>query len=312
MINFRFHLASLIAIFLALALGVVVGAGVIDRGVVDTLNNRLDSVERTSDRIKGENSQLRSENSELTKAIGDLQCPAVADTLVAEDIGIIAVRGIDEGAVNEHGRRGSVRRRQRHRKALARGQVGAGERRRHRRDGPSARFVIEEAGDAPRRGMEAAGRAPAGTGAGGRHVDRLARDAPGCGIREVRDGGRQRRDALAIPAARRVDAARGRRRRRRVRQGGDARRDRVRRRRGAARRRPDLRGRPRTHPARGRSARPLRGSTVGKSVSTLDDLDRPQGPAAAALTLAGLRQDPPRFGNYGLGDGLKQLPDAAQ
>ena len=45
MINFRFHVVSLIAIFLALALGVVIGAGVIDRGVVDTLNNRLDSVE---------------------------------------------------------------------------------------------------------------------------------------------------------------------------------------------------------------------------------------------------------------------------
>ena len=37
MINFRFHVVSLIAIFLALALGVVIGAGVIDRGVVDTL-----------------------------------------------------------------------------------------------------------------------------------------------------------------------------------------------------------------------------------------------------------------------------------
>ena len=35
MINFRFHVVSLIAIFLALALGVVIGAGVIDRGVVD-------------------------------------------------------------------------------------------------------------------------------------------------------------------------------------------------------------------------------------------------------------------------------------
>jgi hypothetical protein len=37
MINFRFHVVSLIAIFLALALGVVIGAGVIDRGVVDAL-----------------------------------------------------------------------------------------------------------------------------------------------------------------------------------------------------------------------------------------------------------------------------------
>ena len=99
MINFRFHLASLIAIFLALALGVVVGAGVIDRGVVDTLNGRLDSVESKSDRIQGENDVLRGENSELTDAIGAMQCPAVDNTLLAEDIGIVAVRGVDDAAV---------------------------------------------------------------------------------------------------------------------------------------------------------------------------------------------------------------------
>ena len=45
MINFRFHIVSLIGIFLALALGIVIGAGVIDRGIVDTLDNRLDNVE---------------------------------------------------------------------------------------------------------------------------------------------------------------------------------------------------------------------------------------------------------------------------
>ncbi len=93
MINFRFHLASLIAIFLALALGVVVGAGVIDRGVVDTLNGRLDSVESKANRIQGENDVLRGEVAELTDAIGAMECPAVNNTMLAEDVGIVAVRG---------------------------------------------------------------------------------------------------------------------------------------------------------------------------------------------------------------------------
>ena len=60
MINFRFHLASLIAIFLALALGVVIGAGVIDRGVVDTLDNRLDSIERRPTASRLENDILNA------------------------------------------------------------------------------------------------------------------------------------------------------------------------------------------------------------------------------------------------------------
>jgi hypothetical protein len=101
MINFRFHLASLIAIFLALALGVVVGAGVIDRGVVDTLNNRLDSVERESDRIQGENNALRSENDERNDAIKAMTCPAVDNRLLATDVAVVALRGVNPDTVQQ-------------------------------------------------------------------------------------------------------------------------------------------------------------------------------------------------------------------
>ena len=100
MINFRFHLASLIAIFLALALGVVVGAGVIDRGVVDTLNSRLDSVEAKSNRISSENSQLRADNADLGEYIKQVQCYAVDNRLLANNVVVVAVRGVDEEVVN--------------------------------------------------------------------------------------------------------------------------------------------------------------------------------------------------------------------
>ena len=67
MINFRFHVVSLIAIFLALALGVVIGAGVIDRGIVDTLDTRLDRVEAKSERINDDNDRLTDENDQLAR-----------------------------------------------------------------------------------------------------------------------------------------------------------------------------------------------------------------------------------------------------
>jgi hypothetical protein len=95
MINFRFHIVSLIAIFLALALGVVIGAGVIDRGVVDTLNSRLDRVEAKSSRISKENDALSTRNQQLEGAIGNLQPFAVSGRLAGDDIGVIAVRGVD-------------------------------------------------------------------------------------------------------------------------------------------------------------------------------------------------------------------------
>jgi hypothetical protein len=99
MINFRFHLASLIAIFLALALGVVVGAGVIDRGVVDTLNNRLDKVEEKSDRIQSENNDLKGENSDLRDFVDKSQCYAVEGRLATDEVAVVAVRGVDPDRV---------------------------------------------------------------------------------------------------------------------------------------------------------------------------------------------------------------------
>jgi hypothetical protein len=95
MINFRFHVVSLIAIFLALALGVVIGAGVIDRGVVDALDSRLNTVEKNSDRIKSENSALSDRNDQLQSMIGDLQPFAVSGRLLGDSVGIVAIRGVD-------------------------------------------------------------------------------------------------------------------------------------------------------------------------------------------------------------------------
>jgi hypothetical protein len=100
MINFRFHVVSLIAIFLALALGVVIGAGVIDRGVVDALNNRLDRVQDRSNRIRDENDALSSRNKQLGSVVGDLQPFAASGALLDENVGIVAVRGVDSDQVS--------------------------------------------------------------------------------------------------------------------------------------------------------------------------------------------------------------------
>jgi hypothetical protein len=94
MINFRFHLASLVAIFLALALGVVIGAGVIDRGVVNALDSRLNRVEARSDQIQGENDALRSAAGEQEAAIKAIGTQAVDGRLTNADVGVIAVRGV--------------------------------------------------------------------------------------------------------------------------------------------------------------------------------------------------------------------------
>jgi hypothetical protein len=58
LINLRYHIVSLVAVFLALGLGIVMGSTVIDRVTVDALNNNLDDVRRSVGTIRDENAKL--------------------------------------------------------------------------------------------------------------------------------------------------------------------------------------------------------------------------------------------------------------
>jgi hypothetical protein len=100
-INFRFHLISLIAVFLALAVGVVMGYGVLGQPTVDTLQNRIDNVEARANRIKGENADLRGENSRLSEAMTTVGDFAVTSRLENTTIVPVAVRGVDEDRVTD-------------------------------------------------------------------------------------------------------------------------------------------------------------------------------------------------------------------
>ena len=101
MINFRFHIVSLIAIFLALALGIVIGAGVIDRGIVDTLDNRINNIEAKADRIQLQNDILNAAVDRDSATITALQPYVLVGRLTGEQVAFVAVRGIDEQRVND-------------------------------------------------------------------------------------------------------------------------------------------------------------------------------------------------------------------
>lgn len=101
MINFRFHIVSLIAVFLALALGIVMGATVVNRAIVDRLNNRIDTVEKNANARKAESDQLRSEVGQLQSYIGNSKDFAVTGRLNGAAVATIAARGVDDDAVKQ-------------------------------------------------------------------------------------------------------------------------------------------------------------------------------------------------------------------
>ena len=101
MINFRFHIASLIAVFLALALGIVMGATVVNRAIVDRLNSRIDTVEKHANARKTESDQLRGQVGQLNGYIDGTKDYAVAGRLDATTVATIATRGVDADAVKQ-------------------------------------------------------------------------------------------------------------------------------------------------------------------------------------------------------------------
>jgi hypothetical protein len=99
MISFRFHVVSITAIFLAIAIGVVVGSTYVSDTTVTLLRNRIRTVE-------GNVTEARDENARLERVIGDAQQYigasaefAVTDRLTDVPVMVVAARGVDEDAV---------------------------------------------------------------------------------------------------------------------------------------------------------------------------------------------------------------------
>lgn len=98
MINFRFHLASLIAVFLALAVGIVMGSTVIKEATVDVLRSQIHRVERTSNARERTNDQLRGRVGDLDQFVRESSAYAVRGTLAGVTVAVVAVRGVDGDA----------------------------------------------------------------------------------------------------------------------------------------------------------------------------------------------------------------------
>ena len=99
MINFRFHLVSLTAVFLALAVGIGVGAAVVDQATVDLLRRQLDQVETRRDRTNSENAALRTELArwdDFSRQAGD---QVVSGRLQDVPLLLVAVEGVDRGSM---------------------------------------------------------------------------------------------------------------------------------------------------------------------------------------------------------------------
>ncbi len=100
MINFRFHLVSLIAVFLAMGLGILVGSTVVDQVIVDRLDREISNVSHESSQIKSDNNDLKDQVSKLNDFLRRSSAYAVQQRLTASSVAIIAEKGVASSAVN--------------------------------------------------------------------------------------------------------------------------------------------------------------------------------------------------------------------
>lgn len=99
MIDFRYHLVSLVAVFIALAVGIVLGAGPLREGLSSTLESEVGQLrqERTDLRHEVDVANQRAEARE--RALQLLAVPAVDATLEGVRVGVVVFPGADRNTL---------------------------------------------------------------------------------------------------------------------------------------------------------------------------------------------------------------------
>jgi outer membrane murein-binding lipoprotein Lpp len=104
MINFRYHVVSIVAVFLALGIGIIMGTSVIDRAVVDRLESQQSTLNKNVDEVKAENNRLRAELKAERDTAGELADQGsqvlLNGTLPGVPVLVVGARGIDTNGLD--------------------------------------------------------------------------------------------------------------------------------------------------------------------------------------------------------------------
>src|SRR5215210_6366611 len=102
MCDLRYHVASLAAVFLALIIGILVGVGIADRGLVDRatrglLENRIASLERQLERSGRQSTDRKRELLAGRAFINDAYPVLMRNRLRGKKVAVVFVGSVDGG-----------------------------------------------------------------------------------------------------------------------------------------------------------------------------------------------------------------------
>jgi hypothetical protein len=102
LISFRYHVVSIVAVFLALALGVVVGTTVVNQGIIEDLRSRTDAAVKNGENLRKELNDLRNdlrtrdtfESVVVPALVGDQLAGSVVTLVTQSDVNPAEVEGV--------------------------------------------------------------------------------------------------------------------------------------------------------------------------------------------------------------------------
>jgi hypothetical protein len=97
-ISFRYHLITIVAVFLALGLGLLAGTTVLDQGLVNNLRRQTDQLRVDLGDLQGEVGQLRDQAAQMQRA-GDVLPVLDRGLLSGVPVVIVTQQGVDEAAL---------------------------------------------------------------------------------------------------------------------------------------------------------------------------------------------------------------------
>ncbi|MBV9410864.1 MAG: copper transporter, partial [Acidimicrobiia bacterium] len=101
MLNLRYHVVSLIAVFLALGVGGIVSSTVVDRVTVDQLKTRLDSVEKSVSQTRKDNDKLNAQVHTWEQFADQGRAELFTGQLRGVPVMVVGVDGIDRKSVDD-------------------------------------------------------------------------------------------------------------------------------------------------------------------------------------------------------------------
>lgn len=101
MVDFRYHLVSLISVFFALAIGIILGAGPLQNSIGNVLQGQVADLRVTNEKLKGDNSDLTRALDYQERAINEIAPSLVQGTLEGRKVAVVVLPGVVDAQVSE-------------------------------------------------------------------------------------------------------------------------------------------------------------------------------------------------------------------